>query len=41
MVHVLTRGGNVGLAQAGLTGPVVVTLTWTDTAAGNVAERES
>ncbi|SFT53745.1 Stress response protein SCP2 [Geodermatophilus amargosae] len=29
MVHVLTRGGNVGLAQAGLTGPVVVTLTWT------------
>ncbi len=28
MVHVLTRGGNVGLAQAGLTGPVVVTLTW-------------
>ncbi|MEX5721808.1 VWA domain-containing protein [Geodermatophilus maliterrae] len=29
MVHVLTRGGNVGLVQAGLTGPVVVTLTWT------------
>jgi stress response protein SCP2 len=29
VVHVLTRGGNVGLAQAGLTGPVVVTLTWT------------
>nr|WP_275586226.1 VWA domain-containing protein [Geodermatophilus normandii] len=28
VVHVLTRGGNVGLAQAGLTGPVVVTLTW-------------
>ncbi len=28
MVHVLTRGGNVGLAQAGLTGAVVVTLTW-------------
>jgi stress response protein SCP2 len=29
VVHVLTRGGNIGLAQAGLTGPVVVTLTWT------------
>jgi stress response protein SCP2 len=28
VVHVLTRGGNVGLAQAGLTGAVVVTLTW-------------
>ncbi len=29
MVHELSRGGNIGLAQAGLAqGPVVVTLTW-------------
>ena len=28
MTHVLTRGGNVALAAVGLTGPVVVTLTW-------------
>lgn len=29
MVHELSRGGNIGLAQAGLgQGPVVVTLTW-------------
>lgn len=29
MVHELSRGANIGLAQAGLTGgPVVVTLTW-------------
>lgn len=29
MVHELSRGGNIGLAQAGLGGgPVVVTLTW-------------
>lgn len=28
MTQTLTRGGNVGLAQAGLTGPIVVTLTW-------------
>ncbi|RFU19292.1 VWA domain-containing protein [Geodermatophilus marinus] len=28
VTHVLTPGGNVGLAAAGLTGPVVVTLTW-------------
>ncbi|WP_275693274.1 TerD family protein [Nocardioides sp. TF02-7] len=28
MTHVLTRGGNVGLGQAGLGSQVVVTLTW-------------
>ncbi len=29
MTHELSRGGNIGLAQAGLgSGPVVVTLTW-------------
>ncbi|GAA4818386.1 VWA domain-containing protein [Nocardioides caeni] len=28
MTHLLTPGGNVGLAQAGLPGEVVVTLTW-------------
>ncbi|NEK58816.1 VWA domain-containing protein [Geodermatophilus sabuli] len=28
MTHLLTRGGNVGLAAVGLTGSVVVTLTW-------------
>lgn len=31
MTHALSRGGNVGLTQAGLTGSVVVTLTWTTT----------
>lgn len=31
MTHVLTRGGNVGLAQAGLPSTVVVTLTWQST----------
>jgi stress response protein SCP2 len=28
VTHLLPRGGNVGLAASGLTGPVVVTLTW-------------
>ena len=28
MTQTLSRGGNIGLTQAGLTGPIVVTLTW-------------
>jgi stress response protein SCP2 len=32
VTHLLSKGGNVGLAQAGLRGPVVVTLTWIATA---------